>query len=66
MLETPVGDRHVLAALDAEGLALGGEQSGHIVFRQLATTGDGILTGLLLADLVVRGRAPAGRAGRRA
>ncbi|MCL4445592.1 MAG: phosphoglucosamine mutase [Actinobacteria bacterium] len=52
--ETPVGDRHVLAALDADGLALGGEQSGHVVFRQLATTGDGILTGLCLCDLLVR------------
>jgi phosphoglucosamine mutase len=52
--ETPVGDRHVLAALDVDGLALGGEQSGHIVFRQLATTGDGLLTGLVLADLVTR------------
>ena len=57
VVETPVGDRHVLAALEADGLALGGEQSGHIVFRRRATTGDGILTGLLLADLV-------GRAGR--
>jgi phosphoglucosamine mutase len=56
--ETPVGDRHVLAALDAEGLALGGEQSGHIVFRPRATTGDGILTGLVLADLVVRAGRP--------
>lgn len=52
--ETQVGDRHVLAALDAEGLALGGEQSGHIVFRHRASTGDGILTGLVLADLVTR------------
>ncbi len=52
--ETPVGDRHVLAALDADGLALGGEQSGHFVFRQRATTGDGILSGLTLADLVRR------------
>jgi phosphoglucosamine mutase len=52
--ETPVGDRNVLEALDAYGLALGGEQSGHLVFRNLATTGDGILTGLLLADLVAR------------
>ena len=52
--ETPVGDRHVLAALEKEGLSLGGEQSGHIIFRRLATTGDGLLTGLLLADLVVR------------
>jgi phosphoglucosamine mutase len=56
--ETPVGDRQVLAALDAEGLALGGEQSGHIVFRRRATTGDGILTGLLLADLVARAGRP--------
>jgi phosphoglucosamine mutase len=52
--ETPVGDRYVLAALDVDGLSLGGEQSGHIVFRQLATTGDGLLTGLVLADLVTR------------
>ena len=52
--ETPVGDRQVLAALDEAGLALGGEQSGHIVFRRRATTGDGVLTGLLLADVVAR------------
>jgi phosphoglucosamine mutase len=56
--ETPVGDRHVLAALEAEGLTLGGEQSGHIVFRRRATTGDGIMTGLVLADLVVRAGRP--------
>jgi phosphoglucosamine mutase len=49
-----VGDRYVLEALDSHGWALGGEQSGHIVFRSLATTGDGVLSGLLLADLVVR------------
>ena len=52
--ETPVGDRYVLEALDADGLALGGEQSGHIVFRQLATTGDGVLTAVLLLDLLQR------------
>jgi phosphoglucosamine mutase len=52
--ETDVGDRHVLAALDADGLALGGEQSGHIIFRARSTTGDGILTGIALADLVQR------------
>ncbi|HWF16519.1 MAG TPA: phosphoglucosamine mutase, partial [Acidimicrobiales bacterium] len=56
--ETDVGDRHVLAALDADGLALGGEQSGHIIFRSLSTTGDGILTGLMLADLMVRSGRP--------
>jgi phosphoglucosamine mutase len=56
--ETPVGDRNVLAALDTDGLALGGEQSGHIIFRRLATTGDGLLTGLMLADLMVRSGRP--------
>jgi phosphoglucosamine mutase len=54
VLETDVGDRHVLAALDADGLSLGGEQSGHIIFRMLSTTGDGTLTGLALADLMAR------------
>jgi phosphoglucosamine mutase len=49
-----VGDRYVLEALDAKKWSLGGEQSGHIIFRSLATTGDGILSGLLLADLLVR------------
>jgi phosphoglucosamine mutase len=52
--ETDVGDRHVLAALDADGLALGGEQSGHIIFRTRSTTGDGILTGIALGDLMQR------------
>ena len=58
VLETHVGDRHVLAALDADGLSLGGEQSGHIIFRSLSTTGDGILTGIALADLVLRAGRP--------
>jgi len=52
--ETPVGDRYVLEALDADGLTLGGEQSGHLVFRELATTGDGVLTAVLLLDLIRR------------
>ena len=55
---TKVGDRYVLEAMEAEGLYLGGEQSGHIIFRQLATTGDGLLTGLLLMDLVARSGQP--------
>src|SRR4029077_6420056 len=50
--QTPVGDRHVLEALDDHGWSLGGEQSGHLIFRDLATTGDGVLCGLLLLDLV--------------
>jgi phosphoglucosamine mutase len=49
VLQTKVGDRYVLEELDARGLSLGGEQSGHIIFRDHATTGDGILTGLQLA-----------------
>ena len=56
--ETAVGDRYVLAALDKDGLSLGGEQSGHIIFRRLATTGDGLLTGLVLADRVVQAGKP--------
>ncbi len=55
---TPVGDRHVLEALDRGGWSLGGEQSGHVIFRELATTGDGVLTGLQLLDAVVRARRP--------
>ena len=54
VVETPVGDRHVFAAMEAGDLVLGGEQSGHVIFRDLATTGDGILTGLLLTDRVHR------------
>lgn len=54
VVETKVGDRYVLEALEDGGRSLGGEQSGHIIFRDLATTGDGLLTGLLLADIVAR------------
>jgi phosphoglucosamine mutase len=54
VVETPVGDRHVLEALADGGWSLGGEQSGHIVFADLATTGDGLLSGVQLLDLVVR------------
>ena len=54
VVETPVGDRYVADALDTNGFVLGGEQSGHIVFRSQATTGDGILTALKLIDLLIR------------
>jgi phosphoglucosamine mutase len=54
VIETNVGDRYVLEALEDGGLSLGGEQSGHVIFRQLATTGDGVLTGLQVLDLVQR------------
>ena len=49
-----VGDRNVVAALDADGLSFGGEQSGHLIFRNFASTGDGLLTGMFLGDLVKR------------
>ena len=54
VLEVPVGDRHVLEALAAGGLTLGGEQSGHVIFADQATTGDGLLTAVQLLDVVVR------------
>ncbi len=56
VVETPVGDRYVLEAMQAGHHVLGGEQSGHIILADHATTGDGILTGLhLLAVLARRG-----------
>jgi phosphoglucosamine mutase len=54
VVETAVGDRYVLEALAAGGYSLGGEQSGHVIFTDHATTGDGILTALALADIVAR------------
>jgi phosphoglucosamine mutase len=58
VVETAVGDRYVLEALEARGLALGGEQSGHLIFRDLATTGDGLLTAVQALDVVVRSGRP--------
>jgi phosphoglucosamine mutase len=56
VIETPVGDKHVSAAMRAGGYVLGGEQSGHIILLEHATTGDGILTSLqLLAAMRRRG-----------
>jgi len=52
MHRAPVGDKYVLERMLAEGLTLGGEQSGHVIFLEHATTGDGMLTGLLLLDLL--------------
>ncbi len=53
-IRTEVGDRYVFHTMQERGLILGGEQSGHLVFRHLATTGDGILTGVLLTELLHR------------
>ena len=52
VMTTAVGDRYVLEALDAHGHSIGGEQSGHIIYRHLATTGDGLLAGMRLAQFV--------------
>ena len=60
VVETPVGDRHCLAALEHQGLTLGGEQSGHVILADLATTGDGLLCGAHVAALVARTGMPLG------
>ncbi len=49
LVRTAVGDRYVLEELESAGHSLGGEQSGHIIFRNFSTTGDGLLTGLHIA-----------------
>jgi phosphoglucosamine mutase len=54
MLRAPVGDRYVLEQMLKNNAALGGEQSGHILLPHLATTGDGLLTALVVLDLIAR------------
>jgi phosphoglucosamine mutase len=54
VVATSVGDRYVLEAMAAGGHSLGGEQSGHLVFADHATTGDGLLSAVVLCDLVRR------------
>ncbi len=51
---TKVGDRYVLESMNANGFTLGGEQSGHVIMSEFATTGDGVLTGLHLAARMVK------------
>jgi phosphoglucosamine mutase len=58
VITTPVGDRNILVAFDEHGVVLGGEQSGHIIYRDHATTGDGLLAGAMLVDLVRREAKP--------
>ncbi len=52
MLRTPVGDKYVLEEMTRRGANLGGEQSGHVIFRDYATTGDGLLTALRVLDIM--------------
>ena len=54
MLRAPVGDKYVLEEMKQSGASLGGEQSGHVLFPAKATTGDGLLTALLVMDVVHR------------
>lgn len=58
MLRAPVGDKYVLERMQKEEASLGGEQSGHILFPHLATTGDGLLTALVVLDIVRRAGKP--------
>jgi phosphoglucosamine mutase len=58
VVETAVGDRYVLEAMKAGGFGFGGEQSGHVIMLDHATTGDGVLTGLHLLAAMARGNRP--------
>lgn len=58
LVETSVGDRYVLEAMKEHGFALGGEQSGHVILLDHATTGDGTLTGLMLGARLAATKQP--------
>jgi len=58
MLRTPVGDKYVLEEMLKRGAALGGEQSGHVIFLRHATTGDGLLTALRVLEIMHRSGKP--------
>jgi phosphoglucosamine mutase len=58
MVRTPVGDRHVFEAMERDDAVLGGEQSGHIIFRDRSTTGDGLLTAIELVRSMRAADAP--------
>jgi phosphoglucosamine mutase len=58
MFRAPVGDKYVLEMMQKHKASLGGEQSGHILFSRRSTTGDGLLTALVLLDLLARSGKP--------
>lgn len=58
LVRAKVGDRHVLEEMQKGGFSLGGEQSGHVIFGELSTTGDGILTAVQLLSVLARGSRP--------
>jgi phosphoglucosamine mutase len=60
LVRTRVGDRYVLEEMERGAFALGGEQSGHIIFRRLSTTGDGLLTAVRFLSLAAAKRVSVG------
>ncbi|MFP4315675.1 MAG: phosphoglucosamine mutase [Desulfovibrionales bacterium] len=58
LVRTPVGDRHVVEAMNRLGARFGGEQSGHLIFREYSTTGDGILAALQLIKIMIEQQKP--------
>src|SRR5205085_7017381 len=52
MVRTPVGDKYVLEEMIRRDALLGGEQSGHVIFREYGTTGDGLLTALRVCEVM--------------
>ncbi|RQD68833.1 MAG: phosphoglucosamine mutase [Tindallia sp. MSAO_Bac2] len=58
LVRTKVGDRYVLEEMQKEGYVLGGEQSGHIIYLEQSTTGDGLLTSLMLTSLMAEKKEP--------
>lgn len=54
VVQTDVGDKHVFASMVEHDYSLGGEQSGHIIVKEYMNTGDGVLTGLMLAEIVAK------------
>ncbi len=58
VLRAPVGDRYVLALMKSSGAALGGEQSGHVIFSELHATGDGLLTALQVLGVMKKAASP--------
>jgi phosphoglucosamine mutase len=58
LLRTKVGDRHVVATMREQDLNLGGEQSGHIIFRDFTTTGDGLVSALQIIAIAIQTNQP--------
>jgi phosphoglucosamine mutase len=64
LVRTPVGDRYVVERMRADGYNVGGEQSGHIILSDYATTGDGLIAALHVLAVIVEREKPASEVGR--